>query len=152
MNPTYQHTQPFTMLLVTLGGVFLFELIIFLVAHAPLIIVGIILVFFIALAALLSSLTITIDGEAVRWRFGVGLFHGKIPLADIRELQTVRNPWWYGWGMRLTPRGWLYNVSGLDAVELTLANGKHIGLGTDEPQILLNAIQDAQRTSATMPS
>lgn len=152
MNPNYQHTQPFTILLVTLGGVFLFELIIFLVAHAPMIIVGFILALFIAIAALFSSLTITIDSEAVRWRFGVGLFHGKIPLADIRELQTVRNPWWYGWGMRLTPRGWLYNVSGLDAVELTLANGKHVQLGTDEPQILLSAIQDAQRYAGVSPS
>jgi hypothetical protein len=55
----------------------------------------------------------------------------------------VRNKWWYGWGIRLTPHGWLFNVGGLDAVELELASGRKFRIGTDEPQGLLNAIRTA---------
>ena len=44
---------------------------------------------------------------------------------------------------RHTPHGWLYNVSGWEAVEITLPSGKRFRLGTDEPrrleQVLLAA-------------
>ena len=39
--------------------------------------------------------------------------------------------------------GWLYNVSGFDAVELELASGKLCRIGTDEPGRLLHAIEQA---------
>ncbi len=50
------------------------------------------------------------------------------------------NRWYYGWGIRLTPQGWLWNVAGLDAVELTFSNGKKFRIGTDEPGKLLEAL------------
>jgi hypothetical protein len=46
----------------------------------------------------------------------------------------------WGWGIRLTPRGWLFNVSGLDAVELTMTTGKHYRIGTYDPMGLARAI------------
>ena len=55
----------------------------------------------------------------------------------------MRNLWYYGWGIRYTPHGWLFNVSGLDAVELELKNGRTWRVGTDEPVELLAAIQAA---------
>jgi hypothetical protein len=57
---------------------------------------------------------------------------------------VVRNRWYYGWGIRITPRGWLYNVSGLDAVELALKNGKCVRIGSDEPHALARAIDHAR--------
>jgi len=53
----------------------------------------------------------------------------------------VRNQWWWGWGIRLIPGGWLYNVSGLDAVELKMKNGRIFRIGTDEAQRLAEFIQ-----------
>jgi hypothetical protein len=35
----------------------------------------------------------------------------------------------------------LFNVSGLDAVEVELVDGKRIRIGTDEPQALVAAIR-----------
>jgi hypothetical protein len=44
-------------------------------------------------------------------------------------------------GIHLTPYGWLYNFSGLDAVAITLRNGRKFELGTDDPQGLVDAIR-----------
>ena len=38
----------------------------------------------------------------------------------------------------------MYNVSGLDAVELTLRNGRRFRVGTDERQALLNALNEPE--------
>ena len=67
----------------------------------------------------------------------------SIPLAEIAGVAAVRNEWWYGWGVRKTPHGWLFNVSGLDAVEVTQTGGAKTRLGTDEPAVLRAAIEAA---------
>jgi len=41
-------------------------------------------------------------------------------------------------------RYWVYNVSGLEAVEVTLRSGKRFRIGTDEPEALLTALQRAR--------
>ena len=46
----------------------------------------------------------------------------------------------YGWGIHLTPRGGLYNVSGFRAVAVRLKGGKRFLLGTDEPERVCEAI------------
>jgi len=56
---------------------------------------------------------------------------------------VVKNHWYYGWGIRLTPHGVLYNVSGFYAVELRLRTGKEFRIGTDVPQELDAAIRQA---------
>ena len=65
---------------------------------------------------------------------------------DLRRFvacEPVRIRWWYGWGIHLTPFGWLYNVSGLDAVAITLRAGRKFALGTDDPHGLLAALRAA---------
>ena len=37
------------------------------------------------------------------------------------------------------PSGWMFNVSGLDALELVLANGKRFRIGTDNPNDVIEA-------------
>ena len=39
--------------------------------------------------------------------------------------------------------GWLYNISGYDAVQLNMRNGKVVQIGTDEQAVLLEAIEKA---------
>ncbi len=89
---------------------------------------------------LFSILTVKVDGEEVSVRFGVGLIRKRFPLSEIESPSAVRNPWYYGWGLRRTPIGWLYNVSGLEAVEITLKDGRKIRIGTDDPTGLDAAI------------
>lgn len=95
--------------------------------------------------ALFASMTVRVTEREVRLWFGPGLIWKTIPVADIADARAVRNPWWYGWGIHLTPRGWLFNVAGLDAVELELASRRTLRIGTDEPQRLLAAIRQATR-------
>jgi hypothetical protein len=61
-----------------------------------------------------------VSGTEICWYFGPGLWHYRVALSDIEGVRIVRNTWLNGFGIRVRP-GWrLYNVSGLDAVELRL--------------------------------
>jgi hypothetical protein len=94
----------------------------------------------IALAFGISSLTIEITDDELVWFFGPGIWRKRIARRDIASVTAVRNPWWHGIGIHLTPRGWLYNVGGSDAVEIALVNGRRLRLGTDEPAALVEAL------------
>jgi hypothetical protein len=87
------------------------------------------------------KLTIEIDHEILRASFGLGLVRKTTRVADVASCEPIRIRWWYGWGIHLTPYGWLYNVSGWDAVAITLRNGRRFSLGTDDPQGLTAAIR-----------
>jgi len=93
------------------------------------------------LLASFGSLEVRVDEEAVKLRFGVGLIRRTIALDRIESAARVRNRWWYGWGIRLTPHGWLWNVAGLDAVELRLTDGKLFRIGTGDPEGLEGALE-----------
>ncbi len=101
-----------------------------------------------ACLAVCHSLNVRVNAEAVSFAFGVGLIRKTIPFSDIESAAAVRNHWYNGWGIRLIRGGWLYNVAGLDAVELTHKNGKKTRIGTDEPKKLLTAIEAALGRSA----
>lgn len=73
---------------------------------------------------LFATLTTVVEGGELEVRFGPGLIRRRIKLHDIRSVQVVRNPWYCGWGIRWIGRGWLWNVSGLQAVELELHDGR----------------------------
>jgi hypothetical protein len=93
---------------------------------------------------LFGSLTVSVERDFIDVRFGiVGIIKKRIPLGMIVSVQEVKNPWIYGWGIRWTPEGPLYNVSGDAGVRLDLDTGKKIRIGTDEPQALIQAIRDA---------
>ncbi len=138
----YRHTQTGTVILVSLGAamaVFL-GLFISLGWHPG----GIAVLCILAVVAVLfGSLTVSVGDGWLACRFGPGLFRKRWALAEIRSATVVRNPWYYGWGIHLTPRGWLYNVSGLGAVELVLASGKKARIGSDEPEKLAEAIRQS---------
>ncbi len=90
--------------------------------------------------ALFYKLTITINEETLSASFGIGMIRKRVSVAEIAACEPIRIRWWYGWGIHLTLYGWLYNVSGLDAVAITLRNGRKFALGTDDPQGLAAAI------------
>ena len=89
-----------------------------------------------------STLTVVIDENYLRIKFGYGIFRKNFLLDDIASVKTVKNHWYYGWGIRLWfwPFMWIYNVSGFDAVEIKMKNGKMYRIGTDEPKKLEQAI------------
>ena len=84
------------------------------------------------------TLTTSIDKNCLRIKFGYGIFRKKFPLAEIISVKAVKNHWYYGWGIRVWfwPYMWIYNVSGFDAVEISLKNRKVYRIGTDIPEEL----------------
>lgn len=89
---------------------------------------------------LFSSLTISVDDYEVRWYFGPFFWRKSLSLADVKSVKPIRTPWYAGLGIRLLSTGWLYNVSGLSAVEMLLKDGTTVSLGTADPQGLCEAI------------
>ena len=112
---------------------------------------GLIAVLLLGILALFYNLTVEIDDEHLRISFGIGLIRKRFPLDQIDTCRPVSNPWIYGWGIRLTPHGWLYNVSGQEAVELKMKSGKTCRIGTDEPEVLIAALQEALDSSKPAP-
>ena len=97
---------------------------------------------------LFHSLTVEVDHQELHLIFGIGLFRKRFELKEIREVKPVRNHWYYGWGIRMTPHGWLYNVAGLGAVEITMTNGNKYRIGTDEPEKLNNVLNQTIQQSS----
>jgi len=91
-----------------------------------------------------TTLTTSIDEKYLRIKFGYGLFKKKFPLSKIVSVKVVKNHWYYGWGIRfwLWPKMWIYNVSGFDAVEITMKNEKIYRIGIDVPKELESAIKE----------
>jgi len=90
-----------------------------------------------------GSLQVSIDKKYLRLKFGFGLFWKNFLLNEIVSVKTVKNHWYYGWGIRLIPGGWLFNVSGFEAVELVMKNGKVYRIGTDEAEKLRQAVSQS---------
>ena len=98
---------------------------------AGLVVVGL---FILALAAF-YSFTIQIASGKLNFWFGFGVGKRSIDIADIRSIEIVKTPWYYFWGIKSIPGGWLYSIApGGWAIELVLTDGRKIRLGTDRPE------------------
>lgn len=109
-----------------------------------------ILVFMILILLLLSSfvtLRVTLDEKYLKIKFGYGIYRKSFLLQEIISARTVKNHWYYGWGIRVWfwPYMLIYNISGFDAVEIKMKNNKIYRIGTDEPRKLESAITQAIR-------
>ncbi len=87
-----------------------------------------------------NKLYVTVDSGEVSARFRWGWPERRYSLADVHRVDVVRNKWWYGFGVRITPHGWMYNVWGLDAVQLNFHDGQTFRIGSDEPARLATAL------------
>jgi hypothetical protein len=142
MSSLYRHTQVGTLIIVALSVVIVLGLASGIgVGFRPVVLA--VTVFLAVLLVCFGTLTVSVDHAHLVARFGPGPFRKKFPVSEIRNVRRVRNKWYYGWGIRLTPHGWLFNVSGFDAVEIELASGRKARIGTDEPRELVAAIRRA---------
>ena len=99
----------------------------------------------IAIAAMaFASLTVEIDGNVLKAWFNFGWPRKQIKVDQIAKVEVVRNGIMEGFGVRYTAQGWMWNVSGLDAVRLTYTDGTVFRIGTDESDRLAGAINDAR--------
>jgi hypothetical protein len=141
----YEHTQVGTLLILAVMAVIVIILAsMFLYGPVPVPLLVLCLMAF--LLAIMSHLTVSVSADTIRIRFGpVGLVQKEWRLIEIVSATPVTNPWYYGYGLRWTPHGPLYNIAGRTAVEILLQSGKKVRIGTDEPEALAEAIRQAIR-------
>lgn len=131
----YKHTQIGWIILVISTPVIL--ILAFWAAINPILAAIIAIIVLIVMLALFTSLTVVGNSDEIRFYFGPGVIKKRIRYNQIKSARKVRSHWYYGWGIRWYGRGWLYNVSGLDAIELELTDNTELRIGTDEPDKLL---------------
>ena len=137
---TYRHTQRGTLILITCLVIGALGVVLSWTSRRwePAVLM---LVTTVATATLFSSLTVEIVDDELCWHFGPGFWSYRLRLDEIRDIAIVRNQWWNGWGIRMAPGFRLYNVSGLDAVELRLTSNDIRRIGTDDPEGLVKVLR-----------
>ena len=148
----YENTQPGTFIRVMTGSwVFFFGLLAVVMlalgqkeAAIGLGVVTVILTVILGIVcALFHSLTVRVTRSDIALSFGVGLIRKQFPIGDISSASIVQNRWYNGFGIRKIRGGWLYNVSGFDAIEIQLKNERKYRIGTNQPKELLAAVESA---------
>ena len=138
----YSHTQlGWVVLLSVFAAIIAILLIAFFTKELP---VGafVVLIFLVLALASFATLTVRVDRNRLRISFGLGLVEKSFPLGEVASSRIVTNRWYYGWGVRIIPGGWLFNVSGLRAVEIQMKNGKMYRIGSDEPEKLESFLKE----------
>ena len=137
----YRHTQigDLTLIVMLVAALGIFAL----GPRSPLPVTLAVAVLLLITAVLFSSLTVEISDGELRIHFGSGFWRKRYALTEVAGADVTRSSWWEGWGIRITPRGILYNVSGTDAVEIKLRSGQRFRIGTDEPEALAQALRTA---------
>lgn len=88
------------------------------------------------------KLTITINNTTVDFKLGVGWIGKSYKISDIKSCKSVSNSPFIGIGIRMLSNGWLFNVSGLKAIELQFNNKKSVvRIGTNKPDEISQLIQ-----------
>lgn len=141
----YRHTQPGTVVRLVLGASVLLMAILSFGLREELVALVILFVCMLLMAVLMwafGSLTVVVEEDVIRVWFGPGWIGKRIPLQLVHGAMPVRNKWWWGLGLRHYGKGWLWNVSGLDAVELHLDGDRFTRIGTDDRTALAVAIAE----------
>ena len=145
MSNTYKTTEFGTLFLVQLGVVLAAVLpFLIVMTNQPSVYatVGFVAAVFILL---FFSITIEVADGKLRFSFGVGAISKEVALSDITSAEIKNTPWYFGWGFRGLPRGWLYRVSGTKGVHVVLKNGKEFRLGSNDPEAVLRAIRPSDQ-------
>ncbi|MGA2171775.1 MAG: DUF1648 domain-containing protein [Sedimentisphaerales bacterium] len=145
MSVQYRHSQPGYLMIIVGVILIVVAAVVYAYGLMPLVIIlgatGIFLLVF------GYKLTVEIKDGFLRFWFGVGIFWKRIAIEQIVYCEPFRGVF-AGWGIRITPDGCLYNVSGMKAVTVVLKSGKKIHIGTDEPYRLVEAINSVLRGQA----
>lgn len=136
----YRRTQRGTLIVVLVGAALLLLVYLMATVGAPpvaIVVAGLLVVVLVAF----SSLTVEVsDAEIAAW-FGPLPLKRRVRLSEIRSARVVHTPWYYGWGIRWMPGGWIFSVSGTAGVELQLRWGGRFRIGSDAPEEVARALE-----------
>jgi len=156
MTKMYQHRQVgiVTILMIVVSAVFTAFVLVSALQSAEgpatlLTVTGLVVTggFILALMAF-YAFTIQIADRAVTFWFGWGVGKQSLPLDAIQSVEIVRNPWYYLWGIKSIPGGWLYSIApGGLALELVLKDQRKIRLGTNRAEEVKLRLKQAMERS-----
>ena len=107
----------------------------------PLVAYLILMLVFIIIILLFYKLTIIINEDKIEAIFGIGLLKKSIKLDDIQSIENYKIPWYVGIGIRLTSKGWLWNVSTGNAILIyNKTRSKTFLVGSKEVDKVINTI------------
>jgi hypothetical protein len=104
------------------------------ISLTPMMVLSGIMVF---IALLFYKLRIKIDEGGIHLIYGIGLIRKNIRPDRVDRVQSMKTPWYYGLGIRITPKGILYNIHSLKAVKIDYikrGRQKTIMIGTPQPE------------------
>jgi hypothetical protein len=93
------------------------------------------------------ALVTVVDDETITLQYR-GLFKTRtIPISTVRDARprTYRPIRDYGgWGIKFGPKGWVYNVTGRQGVQLVLSGKRPLLIGSKRPDELAEAITSSE--------
>lgn len=117
MNTIYKKTQFGILGIIMFVSMLIMSIVYFYGSSSNFLVPYLILMFvFVVTILLFYKLTISIDEEKITAIFGIGFLKKTILLNEIDSIENYEIPWYAGIGVRLTPKGWLWNVSTGNAV------------------------------------
>jgi hypothetical protein len=97
---------------------------------------------------LFYKLTVETAEDAIRLSYGIGLIRITLKIDEFLSANVVKTPWYYGLGIRITPKGMLYNIQGTKAVLLEYMHKgelKTVLIGSPEPEKLKRNLESQLR-------
>jgi hypothetical protein len=99
---------------------------------------------FVFILSLFYKMTIHVEGRTIKIVYGIGLIRIKIKPDRISGVKVFNVPWYWGVGIRITPKGWLYSINGFKALIIEYEKDglyKSVLVGTPAPEELKSALE-----------
>ena len=100
--------------------------------------------FLVVLGFMLHKLTVEVNGATLKLSYGIGQISFKYDIDELEETEIIKVPWYYGIGIRITPKGMLYSIHGWKALQVNFTSkgkSKRVMVGTAEPEQLKKVLE-----------
>ena len=107
-------------------------------------------VLLILIVLLFYRFTVETEQDTIRLTYGIGLIRITPKIDELIRTEVVKTPWYYGLGIRITPKGMLYNIQGTGAVLLEYMHDgklKTVMIGSPEPEKLKRVLDTQFKNS-----
>ena len=150
METQYRHTQygALTFIIFLTTGILIIVVALTKVAEGQMLSAILMICLYLLGIGMFYSFTVEISDGNLKFWFGIGIVRKKCALSEVQSIKEVKNPWYYFWGVKSIPGGWYYAIAPGPAVEIELKNGKIIQLGTNQPEMLKQAIDAAKQRAS----
>ena len=145
MRSSYRHTQygVLNFIILFLVAILIAVVAVAIIAEGRLAAAVVMIAVYLLGAAMFYNFTVEVSDDHLKCWFGIGLVRKSIPLMEVQSSRTVVDPWYYVWGIKSIPGGWLYAIAPGPMVEIKLKDGKIFHIGSDQADKLKEAIDSA---------